>query len=1018
MYETLTFLYTDIEGSTRLWEQHRDSMEAAVELQDRILREAIEANGGRVFRTVGDGLCASFPRASSAVAAALQAQRRIRAEKWETIAEMRVRIALHTGEVEPRDGDYIGGSLNRIGRILGVTHGGQILLSQATGLLVRDALPPGTSLTDLGQVRLRDLTHPEPLFQLDHPELLSDFPPPPGLDQRPNNLPTQPSPLIGREAQLSEILHQLNGGGARLLTLHGPGGTGKTRLALQAASELIDSFQDGIFFVDLAPIRDPESILPEIARTLGVRESGQTELLEELATELREKEMLLVLDNFEQVTAAAGETAELLAANPFLKLLVTSREALRVRGEHIFSVPPLELPETDLQARTAEELAHYEAIQLFVERARATKPDFQLTDENAQWVAEICRRLDGLPLAIELVTVRLRLFSTKALLERLDSRLKMLHGGIRDLPDRQQTLVDTIGWSYDLLTLGEQRLFELLTVFPSCTVESVEEIASGIEQLQETGLEVLDGLASLVDKSLVRQVDNSDRVVRLRMLETIREYALDKLEEHPDFRTAVNLAHASYFADFTQLQWERLSSSARETALEELAVEIENIRAAWRYWVEQGDLEQLGKFVDSLWMLYDARGWYQATVELTKDLLEVLSAHPSTPDRAIQEITLQTSLARALMAIKGYTDEIEDAYHRALELCQQAGEIPQLVPVLRGLASFYTYRTEFNKAVEMGEMLLQLAEQHDDDSMRVMGHFVVGANLFFLDQVEPGLDHIERSIQLHDPEQGVGGRFQLGNNPGVASLTTSALFYWMLGFQDRALARAEQAIALAEQLRHPFTRAYAIFHTSMLHLWRQEPVLAHERAQAVIDIAEEHELQVWAAVGACLQGAALAVMGRAEEGIPQIEWGMEVYQGLRTPPVFWPSLQVVYAGALAQVGEIQRALNLIDEALQIARQGSGKGMLTEMLMLKGQLLNAQAGGGSAQAEALFRESLEISREVGVLTMELHAAMSLCRLLQEGGQEGEGQRLLQQVYDKFSEGFDTPDLRQARELLGA
>jgi predicted ATPase/class 3 adenylate cyclase len=1016
VYQTLTFLYTDIEGSTRLWEQHRGSVEMAIELQDRILREAIEANGGRIFRTVGDGLCASFPRASSAVAAAFQTQRRIRAEKWEGIGELRVRIALHTGEVEPRDGDYTGGSLNRIGRILGVTHGGQILLSQATGTLVRDALPPGTNLTDLGQVRLRDLTHPERLYQLDHPELLSDFPPPPGLNQRPNNLPAQPSPLIGREVQLSEILHQLNGGGARLLTLLGPGGAGKTRLALQAAAELIDSFQDGVFFVDLAPVRDPGSILPEIARTVGVRETGQTELLEELAGELREREMLLLLDNFEQVTAAAPETAELLAASPRLKLLVTSREALRVRGEHIFSVPPLELPETDLQEGAAEELARYEAIQLFVERARAAKPDFQLTDENAQSVAEICQRLDGLPLAIELATVNLRLFPPKALLERLDSRLKMLHGGVRDLPVRQQTLVDTIGWSYDLLTPGEQRLFELLAVFPSCTVQAVEQVASGIEQLQETGVEALDGLASLVDKSLIRQIDISGEAIRLRMLETIREYALDKLEEHPDFSAAVRHSHASYFADFTQLQWELLSSPGREAALDDMSVEIENVRAAWRYWVEQGDLEQLGKFVDSLWMLYDARGWYQATVELTKDLLEVLSAHPSTPERAIQEITLQTSLARALMAIKGYTEEVEEAYRRALELCQQAGEIPQLVPVLRGLASFYTYRAEFKKATEMGKMLLHLAEQHDDDSMRVMGHLVVGANLFFLDQVDPGMEHLERSIQLHDPQQGAGGRFQLGNNPAVASLTTSALCYWMLGFQDRTLARAEQANALAEQLRHPFTRAYAIFHTGLLHLWRQEPELALDRAQAVIDIAEEHELQIWAAVGACLHGAALAGMGRAEEGIPQIEWGMEVYQGLRTPPVFWPNLQVVYAGALAQLGDMQKALALIDEALRIAGQGSGRGMLTEMLRLKGELLNAQAGGGSAQAQALFREALEISQETGALTLELHAAMSLYRLLQEQGQEGEGRRLLQQVYDKFTEGFDAPDLKAARELL--
>ena len=436
---------------------------------------------------------------------------------------------------------------------------------------------------------------------------------------------------------MAELLLRLNSPEVRLLTLTGPGGIGKTRLALQAAAELSEQIEDGVYFVDLAPSRDPESALAAIAKTLSIKEASDQPLLAELIRQLRTKSMLLLLDNFEQVTEAAPDVAQLSRECPQLKFLVTSREALRVRGEYIFPVPPLTLPRLDLKGLKFEQLTQFEAIKLFRERAQAVKPDFELTHENAPAVAEICVRLDGLPLAIELATARIKLFSPQALLERLGSRLKMLRGGARDLPVRQQTLRDTIDWSYALLDAEEQCLFELLAVFLGCTFGAVEAVAESATPRVELGDDILEGLASLVDKSLVRQTQQDSGEPRLLMLETIREYAGERLEEDPELSAAARRAHASYYADFTQRQWERLTGDEREAALAELEADIENVRTAWRYWVAEQDLKQLGKLIDSLWFLYDARGWYRGLVELTSDLLSVLSATPSTAEARPRE---------------------------------------------------------------------------------------------------------------------------------------------------------------------------------------------------------------------------------------------------------------------------------------------------------------------------------------------------------------------------------------------
>ena len=843
-----------------------------------------------------------------------------------------------------------------------------------------------------------------------------DFPSLKSKNAFPNNLPVQLTSFIGRQEELRSVKDLLLRQDVRLVTLIGPGGTGKTRLSLQTAAELIDRFEDGVFFVDLAPIREPESVLAAIVRTIGLRETSDRPLLDELKEHLRDRMMLLLLDNFEQVTAAAPSVVELLGYCPHLQLLVTSREALHMRGEQVFPVPPLGLPRADFKQPSIEQLTQYEAVRLFIERAQAVKPDFQVTNENAPAVAEICFRLDGLPLAIELATARIRLFSPQALLERIGSRLKLLRGGARDLPARQQTLRDTINWSYELLDPGEQRLFALLSVFPNCTFEAIEAVAGEIEQLNGTGVDIFDSLASLVDKSLIRQADQGVGEPRLLMLETIREYATERLEENPEFSVAARRAHATYFADFTKRQWERLTGHGREAALDEMESELENVRTAWRYWVVEGNIEQLHKLMDSLWLLYDVRGWYHAMVDLTGDLLNVLASSPSTPERAEQEIMLQTSLARALLATKGYTEEVEQAYARALALCERAGEIPQLFPVLRGLASFYILRTEYDKAIQMGKRILHLAEHLGDIDMQVEGHMVLGYNLAFVEQPQAGLDHLEKAIALYDPGRPRVRRLGLGTNPGVIILTVSALFLWMIGYSDRARKRAAEGIRLAEKLDHAYSLAYAQFHNGLLHLWLRNPEIAREQAQSVLNIAEEHGFQIWSAVGTCLRGAALVGMGSIETGLALTEQGMNTYRVLKTPPVFWPLLLYLSAGAQRAASRPAEGLLLMKEAIEFETKGSAKALVSEFLILQGELLLALSPLNVAQAEFCYQQAVDNARAVKAPMLELRAVMRLSRLWKEQGKIEQARKLLNDAYAKMTEGFTTTDLQEAKALL--
>ncbi|HYP21644.1 MAG TPA: adenylate/guanylate cyclase domain-containing protein, partial [Chloroflexia bacterium] len=504
---TVTFLFTDIVGSTHLWERFPEQARAALLRHDAIIEEIVDRHSGSVVRPRGEGdsRFAVFSRASDAVAAVASIQQAFLAEPWPTPTPLQVRVALHTGEADLREGDYYGSAVNRCARLRSAAHGGQTLLTRTTRDLVRDALPGKLEMRDLGEHQLRDLQQPEHVFQLVIPGLPADFPPLKTLEARPNNLPAQRSPLVGRGAVLAAVQRLLLQTDAGLLTLTGPGGIGKSRLAVQAAAEMLDEFQDGVFFVSLAHVTDPDLVSPAIAQALGMKQVASREMVDTLADYLSDKQLLLLLDNFEQVVAAAPVVVRLLRAAPRLKVLVTSRQALHLRDEQEFPVPALGVPDLN-HLPAAQALSQYEAVSLFVQRARLVARDFEVTNENAPAVAEICYRLDGLPLAIELAAARIRLLPPEALLSRLGSRLRLLTGGARDLPERHQTLRSTIQWSYDLLHPSEQMLFRYMSVFVGgSTLEAIDAVCNAGGALESLGIDVLDGVASLVDKSLVRQ---------------------------------------------------------------------------------------------------------------------------------------------------------------------------------------------------------------------------------------------------------------------------------------------------------------------------------------------------------------------------------------------------------------------------------------------------------------------------------------------------------------------------------
>lgn len=581
-----TFLFSDIEGSTQLWERQPEAMRQALARHDALARSAVEGHRGVIVKMSGDGVHAAFDDPLDAVSATLQLQQSLADPQTTSGVALRVRCGLHAGVHERRDNDFFGGAVNRAARIMSVAHGGQILISQVVAALVSERLPAGVSLRDLGNVRLKDLTSPERVHQILHPDLRQDFPALRSLEAVPNNLPQQVTSFIGRERELLEVQRHLRD--ARLLTLLGTGGLGKTRLSLQVAGEVLDDYPDGAWFVDLAPITDERLVAQAVASVLGVKEETGRPVVEALVKYVSDRQLLLILDNCEHLLRACADLAkQLLQAGPQLKVLTSSREPLHVAGETTLHIPPLSAPELQ-SVVTANTLAQYEAVRLFVDRAHAVLPEFQLSDENATSVAEICHRLDGIPLALELAAARVRALSVVDIASRLSDRFRLLTRGDRTALPRQQTLRASIDWSYDLLTEPERTLLRRLAVFAGgWTLEGAEAVgaADGLERW-----DMLELLTNLVEKSLVAL--DAERA-RYRLLETVREYAQERLSECGE-REQTCTRHLAFYVALAEKAMPELVGPRQGAWLSRFDLERENLLAAHAWCDRAQDGAELG----------------------------------------------------------------------------------------------------------------------------------------------------------------------------------------------------------------------------------------------------------------------------------------------------------------------------------------------------------------------------------------------------------------------------------------
>ncbi|PWT83837.1 MAG: adenylate/guanylate cyclase domain-containing protein [Acidobacteria bacterium] len=750
---TVTFLFTDIEGSTTLLQRSPAAMEAAHARHDALLHEAIKHNDGYVFKTMGDAFCAAFHTAPSALAAALAGQRALSQEAWPESADIKVRMGLHTGTVDVRDNDYFGQPLNRVARLVAAGHGGQILLTLATQELVRDSLPGGVILRDMGERRLKDLIHPDRIYQVIALDLPADFPPLKTLDTRSHNLPIQSTSFVGRDRELQQVKALLRS--ERLVSLTGSGGVGKTRLALHAGADSIDEFYDGVWLVELASLTDASLVPQAVAAVLGIREQPGTALIDTLTLQLKTKELLLVLDNCEHLIEASARLCHsLLAACGNVRVLATSREALRIPGESSYRVPSLATPDPKSNACT-EAFTQYAAVRLFIDRALAVNSSFQLNNASAAAVANICHHLDGIPLAIELAAARVRSMSVNEVNQRLNQRFRFLTGGARTTLPRQQTLRSLIDWSYDLLNDGEKALLCRLSVFSGgWTLEAAEQVCVG-EGVEED--RVLDLLTSLVDKNLVVAEERSG-ATRYRLLETVHQYGRARLREIDDEVRWQQRHFACFLSLAEEADTETRHGAHQQRWLDRLEDEHDNLRFALAFpSAEAVDRMRLAIAVGWFWEIRayfrEGRNWFDgllpvarsgktavnATVLLAAGKFASVQGDYVTAQNLMKEALAirreqgdRRAIARALVNSgqvareQGNYEESRALYEEAMEIAREIGDFHLVCWTLLSLGYMAELEGDYASAKLLLEEAMTICRKRGDqkaiaESLKLLG---------------------------------------------------------------------------------------------------------------------------------------------------------------------------------------------------------------------------------------------------------------------------------------------------------
>jgi predicted ATPase/class 3 adenylate cyclase len=774
---TVTFLFTDIEGSTRLWEEDPVGMEKALAEHDAALRRAIETHAGHIFKTIGDAFCTAFSTPSDALAAALEAQRVLESHTVQAGGALHVRMALHTGQPEHRDGDYFGRDLNRIARLVSIGHGGQVLVSGPTRDLIGEDMPEGAEFLDLGEHQLRDVERQERVFQLLHVDLPSDFPPLESPAQLRHNLPRRLTRFVGRERAIETVKELIQQ--HRMVTLTGLGGTGKTRLATHVARGLLDQFDDGVWLVELGAVTDPARVPQAVASAVGVREAGGRPLIETLIDSLMSKRLLLVVDNCEQVAEACAELALLLLhSSRNIRILATSRENLGIEGEQVWHVPVLDTPDPDElpSIAVADAVQAFDAVQLFVDRARLARSDFAVVNDNARTVARLCHELDGIPLAIELAAARIAVLSVDEIANRLDDRFRLLRDS-RAKGARHDTLEATIEWSYELLEPEEQALFRSLSVFAGgWTLTAAESICTPVTN-------VIDSLGALVDKSLVLVDRELAGESRYRMLETTREYAAHRLAETDD-ATAVHDRHLDWYVELTERADDGLSAPDSADWMDRLAAENDNLRGAlawslerkdgsaermigtlWRYWLRIGtltegidwatrtaDTESPANQRDRGKALYGLSSllFFHGSLERSREVADEALAVGEAEDDPV--ITVRALAAHARIdATEGALETAIERHERALEIARRFDEPwahRAVGLLLGGLAEAYRAQGDLERSRSLNMEAIELTTARGNITVQDMYQFNLGQTELELGNPAAARDHYREALLL------------------------------------------------------------------------------------------------------------------------------------------------------------------------------------------------------------------------------------------------------------------------------
>ncbi len=788
---TVTLLFTDIEGSTRLLRELGTGYETVLADHRRLLRAAFDAHGGSEIDTAGDGFFYAFPRARDAVLAAVEGQRALAEHTWPI--PLRVRMGMHTGEPARSEAGYVGLDVHRAARISAAGHGGQILLSQTSRDLAGSDLPDEMGLVDLGEHELKDLPAPERLFQVKAPGLERDFPPLRSIDSRPNNLPRQLTTFVGREREIGEAKQVLVS--APLVTFTGPGGVGKTRLAVELAGEMLDEFPEGMWFVDLGPLTEPNFVAPAIAQSVGVMHAPGQPILDTLIDHLQGRRILLVLDNCEHLLDEAARTVDaLLRSCGSLRVLATSREGLAIGGEAVFPVPSLSVP--DPATATPADLPRYEAVRLFVERATAAAPGFQITEQNASAVAQICRRLDGVPLAIELAAARVRALPVEQIATRLDDRFRLLTGSSRVTVPRHQTLRQTIDWSHDLLDEDERIVFRRLAAFVGgCSLDAAEAVCAGPDVDASA---VLDLLTHLVDKSLLI-AETAGSEAHYRQLETIRQYARDRLLESGEAHDVLRRHRDWFLAMVARAEPEFFQGAESADWLQRLDREHDNLRTALQWSLDEPGEEREGLHLAAgLWRFWEihghlaeGRGWLERFLQATSGEISALQADAYTGAGILAFMLGDQAGASAL-------------HERSLELHRQVGDPNGIALAANNLANAAALSGDYAAARRLYETVIPWARERGDS--RVVAFALVNS----AEAVALDGDPVQARAQY---DEGVAAFRQAGDRWGEAyGLDSLGVMLARLGQRDEATSLHEQALVISRSLGDERGVARALAH--------------------------------------------------------------------------------------------------------------------------------------------------------------------------------------------------------------